>query len=162
MFSSFYDWPLSATVLAGLFLPVWRIARKRKSVPRSSTSHTSESSPTFHKMPEPVGVPMRGMKLKWISARDFTSLLARFSDLIVIDLREGDQWSPMPVHSPVSALRVRNYELAQVLEHFPTNRVIVFFGVTDLSALIIEASSVVKGSKPIYFLDSQVGKEEVE
>ena len=162
MFSSFYEWPLSATVLAGLSYPVWRIARKGRAAFLNITFHTSESATPFHERFEPVGFPIRGLKLKFISAREFKSLLVRSSDLIAIDLREGDQWAPLQLQASVSTLRIANYELAQVLEHFPANSTVVFFGVTDLSALIIEASPIAKGSAPIYALNGQIGKDEME
>lgn len=159
MVSSFYEWPLSATALAGLLLPVWRIAQNRKSAFRGGTYLTSESPTPFLQLHDPVGIPIRGFRIKWISTRDFPILLARFSDLILIDLRDGDQWSPIPIQAQVSAIRVKNYELAQVLEQLPESSAIVFFGGSDLSAHIIEASPIAKGPAPIYFMGGEVEKE---
>jgi hypothetical protein len=161
MFSSLCEWPLSATILTGFLFPALRNARKGEAAFRSSNSHSSGSPSSFHDIAGAIGLSIRGLKLRWISAREFTSLHARFCDLIVIDLREGDQWAPLPVPESISTLRIRKYELAQVLEHFPTDRIIVFFGVTELSALIIESSPIVKGSASVYVLNSQAGKEEI-
>jgi hypothetical protein len=161
VFSSFYEWPLSATALAGLLLPVWRIAQNRKSAFRRGTYRAPDlSTPLLH-LHDPVGIPIRGSRFRWISTRDFPTLFARFSDLILIDLRDGDQWSPIPVHTQVFAIRVKKYELAQVLEQLAVNKVIVFFGATDFAALIIEASPIVKGSAPIFFMEGEVEKEAV-
>jgi hypothetical protein len=144
-----------------LLFPTLRNAHNGKAALGNSTSQTSESPSPPHDVPGPFGLSVRGSKLKWISTWEFTALHARFRDLIVIDLREGDQWEPLPVQASASTLRIRNYELAQVLEQLPTDRIIVFLGVTDLGALIIEASPIVKGSAPIYVLNNQVRKEEI-
>jgi hypothetical protein len=161
MFFSFSERPLSPAVLMGLLFPALRNGRNGKAALGNSTSETSESPSPLHYAHGPIGLSIRGSRLKWISSWEFNALHARFCDLIVIDLREGDQWEPLPVQASVSTLRIRNYELARVLEQFPTDKIIVFFGVTELSALMIEASPIVKGPAPIYVLNSQARKEEI-
>ncbi len=150
----FYDWSLPAIALAGLMYPTWRIAQLGKRALHQNPSATGRWPHDDQGSPERIGKQIRGLSLRWISLGEFTLLLNRFGNLILIDLRPADQWDPLPVQIPLTAFRVRHHELAEVLKHLPRNRILVFHGITDLDALIIEASPRAKGSAPIYILDN--------
>ena len=99
---------------------------------------------------------MQAPALKWISAREFVPLLAKFSDLLLIDLREDAQSTPFPVSIALFVFPVKLHELVEVLEQVPTDRVVVFYGVSDLSMSMIVASSRMRGSVPLYVLDDDL------
>lgn len=148
-----YDWPLPAIALTGLMYPTWRIAQLGRRAFRDNHSHPGRLPHFPQATPDRLGKQIRGLSLRWISPGEFASLLAKFGDLILIDLGDTDKWDPLPVQVPVTAFRVRRHELAEVLEHLPEDRTLVFHGLTDLDALIIEASPRAKGPAPIYILD---------
>lgn len=156
----FYDWPLPAIALTGLMYPTWRIAQHgRRALGQNPSDAGRQPLPDLGSKDLP-GKRIRGLSLRWINFSEFASLLGRFNDLILIDLRQTDQWDPLPVQTPVTAFRVRHHELPEMLEHLPENRTLVFFGLTDLDALIIEASPRAKGSSPIYILDNHAPHRE--
>lgn len=155
-----YDWPLPAIALASLIYPTWRIAHLGKRALDDNHSNPVRLPHVIQNTPDRIGKQIRGLSLRWISLGEFTSLLARFGDLILLDLRRTDQWDPLPIHIPVTAFRVRHHELAEVLEHLPDNRILVLHGLTDLDALVIEASPRAKSSAPIYILDNDAPHRE--
>lgn len=156
----FYDWPLPAIAVTGLMYPTWRIAQLGKRALSQNGFDAGRQPLSDLRSRDLIGKQIRGLSLRWITFGEFASLLNRFSDLILIDLRQTDQWDPLPVQAPVTAFRVRHHELSEMLEHLPENRTLVFFGLTDLDALIIEASPRAKGSAPIYILDNRAPHRE--
>jgi hypothetical protein len=99
---------------------------------------------------------MQATTLKWISAREFVALLTKFSDLLVIDLREEAQRTPFPSSIALFVIPVKLHEFVEVLEQVPMDRVVVFYGVSELSLSMIEASSRMGGSAPLYVLDDDL------
>lgn len=151
-------WPLSATVLAGLLYPAWRISQSGRRALRDSIPSASQPSVPLQSVPDPAETQTH--TLKWISVSEFMALLAKFNDLIVIDLREDAQWTPFSASIAVFVLPVKLYELVEVLERVPSDRVVVFYGVSDLSMLMIKTSSRMKGSAPLYVLDGDLDELE--
>lgn len=148
-------WPLSATALAGLMYPVWQIVRTRRQAFRNGIASDSQPGAPLPSAPEPARAGAR--VLKWISIDEFMAVLAKCKDLILVDLREDAQWVPFPVQAAVFVLPVALHELTEVLERLPADRVVVFYGVSDLSILMIEISSRMKGLAQLYVLDIQEG-----
>jgi hypothetical protein len=78
----------------------------------------------------------------------------------VIDLRVDAQCAPFPVPAAF-VLPVPLDELEEVLEWFPTDRSIVFYGTTCLSISIIEASRCMESSTSLYVLQGDLSRSEV-
>jgi hypothetical protein len=150
---SFTNWPFAAIAVTGLLYSSWKNAKNGWLLLNNERSSDGERTHPSPKSLELVGKEMRGQRIRWISLLEFTSLLTRFSDLIIIDLRDGDRWDALPIRTPVTAFRVRRHELSEILERLPENRIVVFYGITDLDALLIGASSRANGVAPIYLLD---------
>ena len=146
-------WHLSAAALAGLMYPVWQIVQTGRHAFRNSIPSDSQPAAPPSSAPKPRGAEKR--VLKWISIVEFMTVLAKCKDLILVDLREDAQWVPFPVQAAVFVLPVPLHELTEVLEWLPADRVVVFYGVSDLSILMIEASSRMKGLAQLYVLDIQ-------
>jgi hypothetical protein len=88
------------------------------------------------------------------------TVLAQFSDLIVIDLRADSQQIPFSVPNAF-VLAVTPIELVSVLERLPADRSVVFCGASNFSILTILTSSCMRGSAPFYFLEGDLGLAEV-
>ncbi len=145
-------WSLFVMIVTGLLYPAWRTARTGMYVFRNSTP--SDFQPGILPQFAPKHV------LQWISIGEFMTVLATCSDLIVIELRENAHRSQFPGPSDVLVIPVAPHELPDVLECLPTDRVVVFYGVSDLSILMIETSSRFKGSAPLYVLDGDLNRLE--
>jgi hypothetical protein len=150
---SFTHWPLAAIAVTGLAFSSWKSARNGWLLLNNERSSDSQHTSFSSKSPELIGKGIRGQRLRWISLLEFNSLLARFSDLIFIDLRDGDRWEVLPLRTPVTAFCVRRHELPEILERLPESRIVVFYGITDLDTLLIGASPRADGVAPIYLLD---------
>lgn len=116
---------------------------------------SSRASALFAGRPKPARPEER--LLNWISIDEFMKFLAKQSDLIVVDLRSEARHESFPVPLDAMLLPVEAYELTDVLESLPPDRAVVFHGVSDLSILMIEASSRMKGAAPVYILDIVAG-----
>jgi hypothetical protein len=84
---------------------------------------------------------------------EFTSVLAGADELIVIDLRADSQLAPFPLPA-ADVLCIGPGELAEMLEWLPGDRSAAFYGVSDLSFSMIQASPCMCGSAPLYVLNS--------
>lgn len=148
-------WPVPAVVLAGVWLTVSRFVQsgRRAQVKRSAPASPARPRSAVH--PVAATVPT----LIWISLHEFRKLLETFHDLIVIDLRDGRDAAPVPAAEFV--LSVKSHELVEVLEAVPADRVVVFYGVSDLSLLLIETSPFMRRAAPAYVLDETIAFMEV-
>jgi hypothetical protein len=99
-------------------------------------------------------------RMRWISIDEFLTVLSRYSDLIVIDLRADAQWVPFPAPTAFLIPVVLN-ELDEVLERLPADRSVVFCGASNFIILTILTSSCMRGSAPFYILDGDLGLAEV-
>jgi hypothetical protein len=142
---------LSAMVLTGLLYPTWRIARTGRHPFLNCALSAAQSGTLLQFASSSAGAQKRAVQ--WMSFGEFLTLLTKCSDLIVIDLREDAQWVPFPGPAAVFVLPVAPHELTDVLERLPADRVVVFYGVSDLNILTIETSSRIKGSAALYALD---------
>lgn len=97
--------------------------------------------------------------LERISAGEFTELLAKSEDLLLIDLRPASQSGPLPVRAP-HTVRVRTNQLEEVLRRLPANRSAVFYGASDLSVFMIMTSLYMRGSAPLYVLRTEPAHED--
>lgn len=149
---SFHDWPFAAVAVTGLMYSSWKTAKNGWLLLNNQSPSGQEPSNPGPPL-ELIGKELRGYRPRWISLSEFTLLQTQFSDLIFIDLRDGDQWDVLPIRAPVTAFCVRRHELSDTLERLPENRIVVFYGVTDLDALLIGVSSRAKAAAPIYILD---------
>jgi hypothetical protein len=98
--------------------------------------------------------------MQWISIGEFLSILAERSDLIVIDLRANARWDPFPIPTAF-ALPVAPNELDKALESLPADGCVVFCGASDLSIFMIETSSCMEGSAPLYVLEGDLKFAEI-
>lgn len=151
----FHNWPLAAIATTGLMFSGWKTAKNGWQLLHNERPSDSEQPQPELESPEFIGTEIRGNRFRYISRRELAWLLHRFSDLIFLDLRGADQWDALQLRAPVTAFRVRRHELADILERLPENRVVVFYGVTDLDALVIDASSRAKAEAPIFVLDHE-------
>lgn len=97
--------------------------------------------------------------LERISASQFTEVLARCEDLVVIDLRPAHQNAPLPIQAP-RVVRLGTHELEALLRDLPEDRSAVFCGVSDLSVFMIMTSLYMRGSAPLYVLRWEPAHEE--
>ena len=120
-------------------------------------------SPESAKLPQSVvqQIETPGVSLAWISLREFKALFARFSDLIVINLREDAGQTPFPIPEVEFVVPIQVHELVELLELVPANRVVVFYGISDFSKLLIETSSFMQRPAPSFALDTRFACLEV-
>lgn len=148
-------WPVPAVILAGLWFTASRLVQsgRRAQVKRSLPAAPVQAAGAV--LPVAATVP----NLKWISWREFLNLVATFNDLIVIDLR--DDRHAAPVLAAEFVLTVKLHDLVEVLELVPADKVVVFYGVSDLSLLLIETSPFMRRTAPAYVLDETIACLEV-
>jgi hypothetical protein len=151
-------WLLSAVLMAA-FLYAVRQIRRFDGLEQCAVMTSAPQTPVHDALvSEPSGVQTRTMK--WISLGEFTKVLNERSDLIVIDLRADSPWVPFPASSAL-VLPVRPDELAQVLDMLPPDRSAAFCGASNLSIFLIETSTCMEGSAPLYVLEDDPGFAEV-
>jgi hypothetical protein len=137
---------------------VWRVRHPGKREPVENTPSVPEPSVDVTAAPESAGEQTRLMR--WISVREFKTILAGCSDLIVIDIREDAQWLPFPI--PVTfVLPVTPHELIKVLDWLPADRTVALYGASNLSIFMIHVSPFMKGSAPLYVLEGDLSLAEV-
>lgn len=151
-------WSLPAMALAVPMYAVWRIKQSGKRRLHDNIPSVLEPPVGFSTVPESAGEQTRLMK--WISVREFMTVLAGCSDLIVIDIREDAQWVPFPIPATF-VLPVTPHELIKVLEWLPADRTVAFYGASNLSIFMIHTSPLMKGSAPLYFLEGDLILAEV-
>jgi hypothetical protein len=98
--------------------------------------------------------------MRWISIGEFIRVLGERSDLIVIDLRVDAPSALFPVLSAL-VLPVRPNELVQVLDMLPPDRSVAFCGASNLCIFLIETSSCMEGSAPLYVVEGDPDLAEV-
>ena len=151
-------WFLPAVPLAVPLLAVWRIRRSRSRQFCNRLQSVIQLSAPLRVAPRSAGRQTR--RIRYISPREFLWLFRKCRDLIVIDLRVDAQCAPFPVPAAF-VLPVPLDELEEVLEWFPTDRSIVFYGTTCLSISIIEASRCMESSTPLCVLQGDLSRSEV-
>lgn len=129
---------LLALVLGFLLFRAWQLmGAGRRSRVRSGSSVT------------PLAAPRR--PLQWISMGELKKVLATANDLVVVDLRPGRAHPPLPVPE-AQVLRVHTSELETMLQQLPENRSAAFCGASGVCVFMIETSSCMSGSAPLYIL----------
>jgi hypothetical protein len=149
-------WPVPAVVLAGLWFTASRMVQsgrraRAKRQPPASQPQVAVKGAAHAVVPTST--------LRWISLSEFMNLLVTFKDLIVIDLRDDPHAAPVPAAEFVLAVKV--HDLVEVLELVPADKVVVFYGVSDLSLLLIETSHFMHRPAPAYVLDERIAFLEV-
>ncbi len=151
-------WFLPAVLLAVPLLAVWRIRRsRRRELDKRIQSITQPSTPN-EVVPEPVWVQTR--MINWLSIGEFMTVLTKYSDLIVIDLRADAQLVPFPIPTAF-VLPVTPNELSNVLEWLPADRTVALCGASNLSVFMIESIPCKEGSAPLYVLEGDLHFAEV-
>lgn len=145
---------LVALLLGFLLLRAWQVMR---SGPRSRPGKLS-AIPGNTRASVPAESTRRD--LRWISPGEFSGLLLRHRDLIVLDLRPNHERTPLPV-PPTSVRCVRTSELEEVLAELPPDRSVAFCGASAVCVFMIETSRGMKGSAPFYLLRSDRAHGEV-
>lgn len=140
---------LLALAVGFLLYSAWQLVRtRRRALPRSSSA-------------SPLGTngeePRRG--LQRISLAEFSEILAKADDLVLIDLRPVSQNTPLPVQAP-HVVRVRTHQLEEILRHLPQNRSAAFYGASDLCVFMIETSICMRGAAPLYVLRPERSRTE--
>ena len=151
-------WFLPAMVLAVPVYCVLQIRRTGTHERRDPIPSNSQPSTQPAKVPESTGGQARLMK--WISIGEFMEILAKRSDLIVIDLRADAKRAPFPVPD-VSVLPIAPDDLTEVLEGLPADTSVAFCGASNLCIFLIATSRCLEGSAPFYVLEGDLGLEEV-
>jgi hypothetical protein len=84
---------------------------------------------------------------------EFRTLVAKWDDVIVIDLRpdsrKKEPTSPVITH----AVSIVPDQLVEVLSWIPSETVVVLYGATDLCALMASELRNAVGSEPVYLLE---------
>ncbi|HEV2274492.1 MAG TPA: hypothetical protein VGR96_10020 [Acidobacteriaceae bacterium] len=96
--------------------------------------------------------------LKWISLKEFDTLLERSKDVIFIDLR-GSAEEPLPF-SISRVLCITPSELAGALQWLPSGSIIVLYGKTPLCTSIAKGVQSFSHFKPVYILKDDSGHTE--
>lgn len=148
-------WPVPAAVLTGLWFTAWRMVRSGRRVVQDKRDTASRLRIAGKSAVQAA----RNPTLRWISWCEFMNLLATCKDLIVIDLRDDPHASPVAMAEFV--LPVKLHDLVEVLELVPTDKVVVFCGVSDLSMLLIETSHFMRRPAPAYVLYEDIVSLEV-
>ncbi|HEX4037653.1 MAG TPA: hypothetical protein VHX37_06310 [Acidobacteriaceae bacterium] len=137
---------LLAIVLAFLLYAAWQLLRlpRNRPAPRALDAATALSrSP---------GEERR--RQHWITSGQLREVLAKENDLLLVDLRPDSNDAPpvLPAH-PV--LRVRTHQLEDVLRSLPADRSAVFYGASGLCVFMIQTSSCMRGTAPLYLLRAE-------
>jgi hypothetical protein len=151
-------WSLPALARTVPMYASWRMRHPGRRKPLENTISVPEPSVDITTAPESVRKQTRVMQ--WISTGEFLSILTKFSDLIVIDLRANAQSAPFSVPT-ASVLPVSPNEMDKTLEWLPEGMSVVFYGASNLSIFMIETSGCMEGSAPLYVLEGDPGLEEV-
>jgi hypothetical protein len=154
----YFLWALLVLVLAVVLYTAWQILRFVRHAPRAKVAFVRQLSGP-HLRPTRVD-RKQTRKLKWVSMDEFTSVLAGTDDLIVIDLRPDSQRMPFPLPA-AQVLCVGLNELSEMLEWLPADRSAVFYGASDLSVSMIQASPCMCGFAPLYVLNSDSARVKV-
>ena len=151
-------WSLPAMALAVPMYALWRVKQSGKRKLHDNIPSVLEPPVDLTTAPESAGEQTRLMR--WISVREFMTVLAGCGDLIVIDIRADAQWVPFPIPATF-VLPVTPHELIEVLEWLPADRTVAFYGASNLSIFMIETSPLMKGSAPLYVLEGDLSLAEV-
>jgi len=136
---------LLALVLGFLLLRAWQLMwAGRRSRPHSGSAVTP---------------PTARRRLQWVSLGELKKVLAAANDLVVVDLRPGRAYPPLPVPE-AQVLRVRTSELETMLQQLPDNRSAAFCGASGVCVFMIETSPCMSGSAPLYILRPERTHEE--
>lgn len=154
----YFLWALLVLVLAVVLYTAWQILRFVRHAPRDKVAFVRQSSGPHRSSPRATRKQARN--LKWVSMDEFTSVLAGADELIVIDLRPDSQLAPFPLRA-ADVLCIGPGELAEMLEWLPGDRSAAFYGVSDLSFSMIQASPCMCGSAPLYVLNSDRARAKV-
>jgi hypothetical protein len=151
-------WSLPAMALAVPMYAVWRIKQSCTRGPHDKIPSVLEPPVDFTIVPESAGEQTR--LIRWISVREFMTVLAGCGDLIVIGIREDTQWVPFPIPATF-VLPVTPNELIEVLERLPAKRTVAFYGASNLSIFMIHTNPLTKDSTPLYVLEGDLSLAEV-
>ena len=136
----------------------WRISRvDTRAIQKKPGSVSQPIAPD-------TGPPTHGgqtsRRLCRISLAELLVLFVSTDDLLVIDLRPGQQRDSFPVLGD-DILCVQPNELPDVLEWLPSNKNVVFCGASELCITMIQTSPCIYGSAPLYVLEDSYPRREV-
>jgi hypothetical protein len=144
-----------------LAVPTYAVWQARRSARRDLLGNlVSDPQPPVEVTTASESAGRQTRVMQWISIGEFPSVLTKYSDLIVIDLRSNAEWDPFPIPTAF-ALPVSPNELDTVLEWLPPDRSLVFYGASNLSIFMIETSNCMQGSAPLYVLEGDLRLAEV-
>ncbi|MGO9776951.1 MAG: hypothetical protein ACLPM3_10250 [Terracidiphilus sp.] len=154
----YFLWFLPAILLAVPLFVLWRMRRSQEHALLNRIQSIIQPSVPDEVVPESAGELAREMK--WISVKEFMTILSERSDLIVVDLGADAPSVPFPVPTAF-VLPVSPNELDTVLEILPTDRSVLFYGASNLNIFMIITSPCMKGSAPLYVLEDEFRLAEV-
>ena len=154
----YFLWFLPAVLLAVLLFAVRRIRRSRRRELGNRLQSVSQPSVPDEVVPEYAGLQTR--QVKWITFNEFMAILKECNDLIVVDLRPDAPQAPFPVPAG-SVLPATMDDLDSVLGWLPADKSVAFCGASNLCIFLIETSSCMKGSAPLYVLEGDLNFAEV-
>jgi hypothetical protein len=93
--------------------------------------------------------------MKWISIREFKTVLTKTSDILVVDLRDDSERILSPVPAP-SVLPVTMDDLESVLGWLPAEKTVAFCGASNLCIFKIITSPCMEGTAPLYVLEGDL------
>jgi hypothetical protein len=93
----------------------------------------------------------RKREVKWISTKEFESLLCGSDDVIFIDLRTQAGMEPVPFFV-ANVLAIGPSQLLDMLRWLPDATGVVLYGTSDLCATVLWIARDICGSAPVYVL----------
>ncbi|MGO9438376.1 MAG: hypothetical protein ACLPH3_10110 [Terracidiphilus sp.] len=151
-------WLLPAMAPAALTYYIGRIKRTGAQKHRESPPFVFKSSD--QPLNAPVSIERQTRLMRWVSIGEFMTVLTKYSDLIVFDLRTDVHRFPLTDPNP-SVLHVKPNELASVLEWLPANKSAAFGDSSDLCIFLIEKCPSIDRLARLYLLEGDLGFAEV-
>ena len=139
-------WVLVALPLGSLLYLSWTIAWQNPPAYIVSRTRSSLASNldlrTF---------PRSKRTIKWMSSREFDSIINRFQDVIFIDLLPKTSERRRPF-AGAHLLFVSPQELGDVLRWAPPSSCVVLYGPPNLCKEMVSAARTITGSAPVFVL----------
>jgi len=151
-------WFTSATAFVALADPLMPARRSGKRPFLNGARSISQLSSSLRLAPNTARRQTR--LIKWVSFKEFKSLLEQASeDLVVLDLRVDTREAHFPI-AEAFVLPVMQYELMEILVWLPPSQSVVLYRADALCIASIEVNPSIERSAPIYSLDERVSRLE--
>ena len=142
----FLTWVLIALPLVSMLYFAWVIAWQKPAAHIASQTCWSLASNL-----DPRTFPRSKRTIKWMSSREFDSIINRFQDVIFIDLLPKTSERRRPF-AGAHFLFVSPQELGDVLRWAPPSSCVVLYGPPNLCKEMVSAARTITGSAPVFVL----------